>query len=595
MSNTQGLNPTWDLDSIFPGGSQSAAFQTFLEDLQTRIGELDAAAAGLTAAASQSDWVKFWISAQDVEARLHQAAAYVECLTAQDMKDEGAKLLEGRVTQLGAAYDAVITRVDGILLDIPDAEWKALVASEKLRPVAFTLEEKRRLAADKMDTEKEVLVSDLGVDGYRAWGDLYYAIVSRMTLPFEEDGEVKQLSMGQASNKMLTPDRAVREKIFREWENVWGAHADLFAHTLNHLSGYRLSVYRHRGWTSVLKEPLSYNRMSQATLEAMWGVIERNLAPFVDYLNRKAKLLGIDKLSWHDVSAPLPGPDRIYTYEQAHAFIVEQFGKFSPRMAEFADMCFKNRWIEAEDRPGKRPGAFCTGFPVSKQSRVFATFSGTADNVNTLAHEIGHAFHSSVLRELPLYAQHYAMNVAETASTFAETIVMDASVKGAATDEERIALLDQKVEQSIAMFMNIRARFLFETRFYAKRQQGLLSVEEINTLMEEAQREAYGGALAEYHPHFWASKLHFYITDVPFYNFPYTFGYMFSTGIYARALEEGAGFADRYVALLQDTGRMSTEDLAQKHLGVDLTKPDFWQQAMDVAIADVLAFLQLTA
>ncbi|MNM66978.1 hypothetical protein D3C81_784880 [compost metagenome] len=142
--------------------------------------------------------------------------------------------------------------------------------------------------------------------------------------------------------------------------------------------------------------------------------------------------------------------------------------------------------------------------------------------------------------------------------------------------------------------MNIHARFLFETRFYEKRQQGVLDAAELSELMEEAQREAFQEALGSYHPHFWASKLHFYITDVPFYNFPYTFGYMFSTGLYALAQREGQSFAAKYDALLRDTGRMTVEELAAKHLGVDLTKPDFWREAMAVNVADVDAFLELT-
>lgn len=199
------------------------------------------------------------------------------------------------------------------------------------------------------------------------------------------------------------------------------------------------------------------------------------------------------------------------------------------------------------------------------------TYSGTPSNVSTLAHELGHAYHSFLLEDQPLFNQNYAMNVAETASTFAEVIVSDAQVKSATDSEEKLALLEAKIQNSVAFFMNIHARFLFETRFYEKRKAGLVSSEELSALMEEAQKEAFCGVLSEYHPHFWASKLHFYITDVPFYNFPYTVGYMFSTGLYRLALEEGASFAGKYDSLLQDTGVMTLEDLVSKHLGVDLS------------------------
>ena len=222
------------------------------------------------------------------------------------------------------------------------------------------------------------------------------------------------------------------------------------------------------------------------------------------------------------------------------------------------------------------------------------TYSGTPSNVSTLAHELGHAFHSYAMRDVHPLNRSYAMNVAETASTFAEMVVADASVKEAVSEEEKLVLLEDKIQRSVALLMNIHARFLFETRFYEERKQGYVSAERLNELMAEAQREAYGEALSEYHPGFWASKLHFYITDVPFYNFPYTFGYLFSLGIYAKAQTEPEGFEAKYMALLRDTGSMKVEDLARKHLGADLTKRDFWEEAVMTCIRDVEEFLELT-
>jgi oligoendopeptidase F len=186
------------------------------------------------------------------------------------------------------------------------------------------------------------------------------------------------------------------------------------------------------------------------------------------------------------------------------------------------------------------------------------------------------------------------MNVAETASTFAEMIVSDAAVRKAKSKEEKIALLEDKIQRSVALLMNIHARFLFETRFYEERKSGVISVERLNQLMEEAQVEAYGGALENYHPLFWASKLHFFITGVPFYNFPYTFGFLFSLGIYAQALEAGDGYEEKYIELLKDTASMTVEDLAHKHLNVNLTEKEFWEKAVKLCVNDVEEFLELT-
>ncbi len=493
-----------------------------------------------------------------------------------------------------ALLSTITTQFDDLLARTDDDTWKAWMQREVVQPISFVLNESRDQAREKMSPELESLALDLAVDGYHGWGDHYDTVVSHIKIPFEKEGETVLLSAGQAHNKLHDADKEVRDSMFVKWKEAWAEKADFCGDTLNHLGGFRLKLYERRGWNEVLKEPLAINRMSKQTLDAMWGVIQDNKAMLVKYMERKAKLLGVDKLSWVDVEAPIGKVSSTVSYQEAAETIVEQFRKFSPKMADFAEMAFDKSWIEAEDRPGKRPGGFCTSLPVSKATRIFMTYSGTASNVSTLAHELGHGYHQHVMDDLPVFNQNYAMNVAETASTFAEMIVSDAMVKKAGDEQEKLALLEDKIQRSVAFYMNIHARFLFETRFYEKRKNGLLSVQELNDLMEEAQKEAFCDALSAYEPTFWCSKLHFYITGVPFYNFPYTFGYMFSTGIYAQALQEGSGFADKYDALLQDTGAMTVEELAKKHLNADLTGREFWQSASDLLKQDVEEFLAMT-
>lgn len=591
------LSQIWDLDSLFPGGADSEAFVQYVDQLEADIQALTAKTKGLSAPKSVSesqDLAEVVTLLQNIAIRIRQAGAFTSCLTAQNMKDKKAIQLSGRNKMVSAQFASLVTQFEQVLLQVDDQTWQELLKDDNFAPVAFNLEERRSSAKEKMSPEQESLVNDLAVDGYHAWNDLYNTTISRIAIPFEENGEVKELSVGQAHNKLSDADKNVRDTVFKNWEQAWGEAADFCAEALNHLGGFRLNLYKHRGWDDIHKEPTNINRMTKQTLTVMWDTIDKNKDIFLEYFERKAKLLGVDKLSWTDVDAPIGNTSTKVTFDEAANFVVEQFNKFSPKMADFTKMAFEKSWIEAEDRAGKRPGAFCTSLPDSKETRVFMTFSGTPSNVSTLAHELGHAYHQHVMNDMPPFAQQYAMNVAETASTFAEMIVADASVKAAANPEERLSLLEDKIQRSIAFYMNIHARFIFETNFYAERKKGLVSVERLNELMVSAQKEAFKDALSEYHPHFWASKMHFYMTRVPFYNFPYTFGYLFSAGIYAKALEEGQSFEDKYIALLQDTASMTVEELASKHLGVDLTKPEFWQSAIDLSIADVKEFLELT-
>ncbi|RAP77056.1 M3 family oligoendopeptidase [Paenibacillus montanisoli] len=592
------LPMSWDLETIYAGGSGSAAFAEELKGLERDIDELDrsleqASESGSAASAKQlSAWTE---SVQSILMRLRQSDSFVGCLQAQQMKDSAANGLNDRVKTLMAKFSAALTSFDEQLLRTDDESWTSWLQSSEVSPVAFVLNERREAVKEKLPPKEEALAAELAIDGYHGWGDFYNTIVSRIRFEItESDGTQKQLSAGQMHNRLSNRDRSVREAAFAEWEREWSEQGDLCADTLNRISGFRLKLYEKRGWKSALKEPLAINRMSEATLNAMWAAVGEGKPKLVRYLERKAKLLGIEKLDWHDVNAPLGSAGKSVPYSEAAAIITEQFRAFSPDLADFTEMAFRDAWIEAEDRSGKRPGGFCTAFPKSEQTRIFMTYSGTPSNVSTLAHELGHADHQHVMNDLPPFAQEYASNVAETASTFAEMIVSDSTLRAASGREEKLALLDDKLSNAVSFFMDIRARFLFEQRFYERRTQGMLTKEELCELMEGAQREAFGGALGGVHPHFWASKLHFYLTDVPFYNFPYTFGYLFSCGIYAQANKEGEAFADRYVALLRDTGLMTVEDLAQKHLGVRLDGPDFWREAVQLALADVDEFLALT-
>lgn len=582
------LSQVWDLDTIFSGGSASPELLKTMDDLAALTDDLHQRVSQL--GADVDAWTQFLADQELADAKLGEAYSFVHCLTAQDVRDRQAIILEGRMRTLDANFEAVLKQVGEALRNLADEQFEAIVSDPRNRSIAFSVAEMRRSAAERMDLARELLANDLAVDGYHALNTLYESIVGRITIPVE--GE--ELSVGQAFNRFADPDRTKRQALFVSWEEAWAKEAELIAHALNHLAGFRLNLYKHRGWDDVLKEPLDTNRIDRATLEAMWAAVTSAKPRLKLYLDRKAKLLGAEKLAWYDFDAPIGTEGRKISYDQAASFIVEQFGKFSPRMAQFAREAFNKRWIEVEDRPNKRPGGFCTAFPISKQSRIFMTYSGTPSGQSTLAHELGHAYHAHVMDDLRILAQDYPMNLAETASTFAELVVSSAAIEQASDPEERKVLLTQRLDDAVAYLMNIHARFLFETRFYAERAKSQLSLEELNALMEQAQREAFADGLETYHPYFWASKLHFYITGQPFYNFPYTFGYLFSAAIYAQAKAEGPTFEQKYVDLLRDTGSMKVEALAKHHLGVDLGDDAFWRQGIELAYNDLDQFLALT-
>lgn len=593
---------TWDLESIFPGGTQSEELQAKLKEIEGDIADYHQMLTNwkYTGDESSISTLKTILKKQETIGKaLGQSTTFVNMWHDAYMDDEHANVALGQIMELHSEVRKLANTYTKKLVAISEKDWTELLKDEELYEISFVLNETRDEGKRLLSEDEEKLIAELNKDGLAAWSNLYDTTVSIMTVPFtDEEGKTIDLSIGQAMNRMYAdPDPAVRKQIFENWEETWSKYAPIFADNINHLSGYRLTLQNAHGREDHLDEPLEFNRMSKETLDAMWSAVSNNKQPFIDYLQQKANILGMEKLEWQDVDAPITignNEPTEFTFDEAADFVIENFATFGPKLTEFTKHALENRWIEAEDRPNKRPGGYCTNLPEFQESRIFMTFSGTPSDVSTLAHELGHAFHSDVMKDLPRLNRAYAMNVAETASTFAETIINNATVENAKTDEEKIALLGSKLEGATAMFLNIHARFLFEDAFYKERKEGIVSAKRLNELMAQAQKESYVDSLASYHPQFWSSKLHFFIDRVPFYNFPYTFGYLFSLGVYAEYLNQPEGFEEKYIALLQDTGSMKVEDLAEKHLGVDLTKEVFWEAGIELMAKDAEEFIQLT-
>ena len=269
------------------------------------------------------------------------------------------------------------------LVAIHDEDWQNLLQDPELKEVSFALNEIRDQGKRLLSEEEEKIITELNKDGLSAWSRLYDTAVSIMTIPFtDKEGKTTEFSVGQAMNRMYAdPDPEVRKQLFENWEAAWTKFAPIFADTLNHLDGYRITLQKAHSRESYLEEPLEYNRMSKETLDAMWTAVSNHKQPFIEFLNQKAKILGMEKLGWQDVDAPVAfgdvKPPR-FTYDEACDFVIENFASFGPKLSAFAKHALENRWVEAEDRPNKRPGGYCEGLPEFEESRIFMTFTGSS-------------------------------------------------------------------------------------------------------------------------------------------------------------------------------------------------------------------------
>lgn len=467
--------------------------------------------------------------------------------------------------------------------------------SKLLKEHSFHLNELANKTKYLLSDKEEVLLSNMSNTASKAWEKLQGTLTSTLLVDIEIDGEQKQLPLSFVRNMASDKDPKVRKKAYeaelKSYEKIEASSAAC----LNGIKGEVITVAKMRGYECALEETLKNSRMDRETLDAMLTAMKESLPAFRKYLRKKSEFLGHKNgLPIYDVFAPVGKLNRTFTFEEARNYIVKNFRLFSDKLADFADNAFEKKWIDAEPRKGKRGGAFCYNIHPIKESRILANFSGSFKGVITLAHELGHGYHGKCLREESALNSRYPMPLAETASIFCETIVMNSALKEA-NDEEALTLLESALQNANQVIVDIYSRFLFESRLFIQRRDYALSSKELNNLMLEAQKEAYGNGLDHniLHPYMWVNKSHYYYANRNFYNFPYAFGLLFAKGLYAKYLETGEDFVRDYDKLLAATGKKSIADVA-KMMDIDVHSVDFWRSSLKLIENDIERFIELT-
>jgi oligoendopeptidase F len=518
--------------------------------------------------------------------RLGHLSAYLGCLSADDASNEAVKSDEAWISTLEAESAKLSASLRGALAALDDGAFEQVLLTPALTGAEHAVKRMREEGRHQMTPELEALAADLNVNGLHAWGRLYDTLTGKMVFPMTfPDGHTESVPMARRRALMSEPDRRLREAAFHAGQKPWLDHADTLAAGLNGIAGTRLNLYKRRGIPHFLDTPLFDGAMSRASLDAMLEAIHSHIELPRRALRTAARLQGTPALHYFDLEAPqIAAPEeKPLSWDEACATVDRAFSSAYPKLGQYFRGMLQQRWIEAQPRPGKRPGAFCTGTQFKHEERIYMTWHGTVHDMVTLAHEAGHAWHSNVLRPARSMAASYPMTLAETASNFGEMILLSGLMGDPAlTPGMKAYLLDQEMLRAHAYLINIPMRYEFEKAFYTERATGEVPVSRLSELMSETQRQIYGDTLLAdgTDPMFWAYKMHFHITGVSFYNFPYVFGYLLSQALFARFKEEGAAFLPRYEAFLAMTGSATCEEVARKTLGADLTSPDFWAEAI---------------
>jgi pepF/M3 family oligoendopeptidase len=477
------------------------------------------------------------------------------------------------------------------LRDFPNIE-EAIASDKLLEEHRFHLLEIIHHAQYMLDEKTEILISKLRQSGSSAWGRLQSLLTSTMAVPYEG----KEITLSEVRNLAYHQSADVRKKAYEAELAAYKAIDKSLAFAINGIKGEVNTISEFRGYASPLDQALVLSRMQETTLNTMLSVMKDYLPMFRNYLKRKAQLLGHkNSLPFYDLFAPIGTISRTYTINEANDYILKNFKTFNNRLYEMAYRAFNEGWVDYLPKKGKVGGAFCANLISIKESRVLTNFDGAFGDIITLAHELGHAYHGeAIFKESPLNSD-YTMPVAETASTFCETIVNKAALREAKSDEEKIYLLESSIQDYTQVIVDIMSRFIFEKTVFDGRKKTVFDENELKEIMLDAQKQTYGDGLDPdfLHPYMWACKGHYYSGGLSYYNFPYAFGLLFAKGLYARYLSNKEAFVAVYDDLLAATGQMSVEDVA-KLAGIDVTKPEFWIGSLEIIKEDIDLFMELT-
>jgi oligoendopeptidase F len=587
--------PRWDLSNVYPG-LESEQFKRAVSDLRSELDDLDAFLHEhkITRTVSGSETnpdvgqikaaIDGYLNRMNVALRLYSTLnAYVASFVTTDSYNTTAKRLESELEIVAVRLRKHDVRFHGWIGLVVDKLPLILGQDGPAKAHAFYLKETAEQSRYMMSEPEESLAAELELSGGNAWSKLQGTLCSQLTVDFEVDGKIRKMPIAELQNLKYHPKEQVRQRAYEAELLAWESVREPLAAALNGVKGSAVTLNKRRGRIDALHSALDQARVDRQTLQTMLGAMQDSFPIFRRYLKAKAKRLGHDALPWWDLFAPVGKIERRYTWVEAEKFILTQFRSFSGRLAALAQRAFDHNWIDAEPRDGKRGGAFCMDVPAVDESRILCNFDGSLDQVSSVAHELGHAYHNECQVGKTILQTRTPMTLAETASTFCETIIAQAALAETSNPQEELAILETSLVNSSQIVVDITSRYLFEKEVFERREKSELSADDYCEIMLRCQKATYGEGLDErfLHKYMWTWKGHYYIPDLSFYNFPYAFGLLFGTGLYALYKERGSQFVSDYESLLASTGEATPAELASR-FGIDIHKSDFWRSSLKV-------------
>ena len=585
------MNYEWSLD-IFYKGIDDPSFSSDMQRLEELVARVKSLMPSLDPADPRATLRTVIELKEEMAVLTRRLFGYFSLRRSTNSTDSEVASYQTKLQRLMASTakeNVIFEKYVGSVEDLDSV----LESDELLSQYKFYFSEVKKSVSHNMSDDAEAIFAQMNISGGRAWSELASHMSSNVAVDYNGGTTTLPEIRSLAESDSADVRRAAYEAEIACYEKI----KDPIAFALNSIKAQVNLEAELRGYENPLAMTLENSRMKKETLDAMLEAIREYLPKFHAYLRHKAKLLGHKNgLPWYDILAPMgSGSSATFTVEEAHEYLVEHFNSFAPDLAELVDRAFKENWIDFYPRPGKRGGAFCSNIPFAKQSRILTNFSGSFGSVVTLAHELGHAYHGQQIQNHRPLNTGYTMPVAESASNFNELIIVNDAIDKASGDE-RMGLIERQIQDCTQIIADIYSRFLFEDEVIRRRKSTFLFAKDLEEIMLNAQKEAFGDGLDHscLHPFMWCCKSHYYNPGLSYYNFPYAFGGLFSRGLYAKYLEEGEAFLPKYRALLNATTVDTVENVALI-AGIDLTEPTFWRKSLQLIADKIDEFLKIEA
>ena len=581
------MNEIWNLDPLYLG-FDDPAFEADLAAAREKLDELDSLMSRLAAMEPKQGLLAGITVQEEVSHLMGKLVNFAMLRQSANSKDAEAGSNLGRVLALYSRTAAPVAAFQDWAARLPNL-MELVMADEKLKNYEFLFRNMQENVRYLLPGQGEEIMARMQLTGGNAWSDLQGYLTS--TVPVSYNGETTNLST--IRNLAHDADPAVRKAAYEAELACYDRIKDAVAFALNSIKLETIHDCQLRGYASPLERVLKNSYMKRETLDAMFSAMDEYLPKFWQYLKVKAKVLGHENgLPWYDLFAPMGTSSTKFTAESARDFLVELFRGFNPEEADMIAEAFDHAWIDFYPRDGKSGGAFCAGIESLGESRILTNFCGTFSDVVTLAHELGHAYHNLCIREHQPLNRDYSMPVAETASTFNECVVMAAAIEKAADKAEKLALIENQLQDATQIICDIYSRYRFESKVFENREAQFMDADTLSNMMLQAQKDCYGDGLDHnvLHPYMWVNKSHYY--GPSFYNFPYAFGGLFARGLYAQYEAEGESFVPKYKKLLYTTTVATAEETA-KVADIDLTDKTFWRNALQTIADQIDLFCQL--